>query len=79
MPTEITEIKIGYIGGGSRNWARNVMTDLALCQHLTGEIALYDIDYAAAEENVTHGTRSLRIPTPRQRSESTPIAALPRH
>ena len=46
------QIKIAYIGGGSRNWARHVMTDLALCPHLTGEIALYDIDYAAAERNV---------------------------
>ena len=47
-----TEIKIAYIGGGSRNWARIVMTDLALCPHLTGELALYDIDRAAAERNV---------------------------
>jgi alpha-galactosidase len=47
-----TEIKIAYIGGGSRNWARDVMTDLALCEHLTGEIALYDIDYEAALANV---------------------------
>lgn len=46
------ECKIAYIGGGSRNWARHVMTDLALCEHLTGEIALYDIDYPAAERNV---------------------------
>jgi len=45
-------IKIAYIGGGSRNWARHVMTDLALCEHLEGEIALYDIDHAAAERNV---------------------------
>ncbi|MBN1641465.1 MAG: alpha-galactosidase [Anaerolineae bacterium] len=46
------QIKIAYIGGGSRNWARHVMTDLALCPHLAGEIALYDIDYPAAERNV---------------------------
>lgn len=46
------EIKIAYIGGGSRYWARLVMTDLALCLHLTGEIALYDIDYEAALRNV---------------------------
>ena len=47
-----SDIKIAYIGGGSRNWARHVMTDLALCEHLTGEIALYDIDYGAALANV---------------------------
>jgi alpha-galactosidase len=32
------------------------MTDLALCEHLRGEIALYDIDYAAAAANVERGT-----------------------
>ena len=53
---DAVEIKIAYIGGGSRNWARHVMTDLALCPHLTGEIALYDIDHQAALENVERGT-----------------------
>lgn len=46
------DIKIAYIGGGSRYWARMVMTDLALCPHLAGEIALYDIDHEAALRNV---------------------------
>ena len=50
------EIKIAYIGGGSRNWARHIMTDLALCEHLGGEIALYDIDHQAALANVERGT-----------------------
>jgi alpha-galactosidase len=51
------QIKIAYIGGGSRNWARHVMTDLALCEHLAGEIALYDIDYPAAQRNVALAER----------------------
>lgn len=51
MTTPI-DIKIAYIGGGSRYWAKMVMTDLALCPHLTGEIALYDIDHRAALANV---------------------------
>ena len=51
------QIKIAYIGGGSRNWARHVMTDLALCEHLAGEIALYDIDHEAAQRNVELATR----------------------
>jgi len=46
------EIKIAYIGGGSIGWARGLMSDLALCPVLTGELALYDIDLAAAKENV---------------------------
>jgi galacturan 1,4-alpha-galacturonidase len=51
---EAVVIKIAYIGGGSRYWARLLMTDLALCPHLEGEIALYDIDYEAAMRNVAH-------------------------
>lgn len=51
-PETPIEIKIAYIGGGSRYWAQLVMTDLALCPHLTGRIALYDIDYEAALRNV---------------------------
>jgi len=41
-------LKIAYIGGGSRDWARKLMFDLALCPDLTGEVALYDIDMEAA-------------------------------
>jgi alpha-galactosidase/6-phospho-beta-glucosidase family protein len=52
MADQPMAIKIAYIGGGSRNWARHVMTDLALCEQLTGEIDLYDIDYQAALANV---------------------------
>jgi len=41
-------LKIAYIGGGSRDWARKLMIDLALCSDLTGEVALYDIDMESA-------------------------------
>ena len=44
-------IKIAYIGGGSKQWARVFMSDLALTKNLTGEIALYDIDKPAAIRN----------------------------
>lgn len=44
-------IKIAYLGGGSKAWARVFMTDLALAEGLCGEIALYDIDIPAAELN----------------------------
>lgn len=43
-----TELKIAYLGGGSRDWARKLMIDLALCPELGGQLALYDIDQAAA-------------------------------
>ncbi len=50
-------IKLAYIGGGSKAWARVFMIDLALTQGMTGEIALYDIDRAAAERNRRIGER----------------------
>jgi len=45
------DLKIAYIGGGSREWARKLMIDLALCRELTGQVALYDIDVEAARRN----------------------------
>ena len=48
-------LKIAYIGGGSREWARKLMIDLALCPHLTGEVTLYDIDMTAAQLNAQLG------------------------
>ena len=50
-------IKIAYIGGGSKQWARVFMSDLASTEDLSGEIALYDIDVAAAERNRKIGQR----------------------
>ena len=44
-------LKVAYIGGGSREWARKLMFDLALCPDLSGEVALYDIDMEAARLN----------------------------
>lgn len=44
-------IKIAYIGGGSKLWARSFMQDLALAQGLSGQVCLYDIDPQAAQRN----------------------------
>jgi len=49
--TSPTPLKIAYLGGGSREWARKLMFDLALTPELTGEIALYDIDLDSARLN----------------------------
>jgi alpha-galactosidase len=48
-------LRIAYIGGGSRLWARNLMLDLALCRELSGTVALYDIDRASAALNARLG------------------------
>lgn len=55
-------IKIAYIGGGSKAWARVFMTDLALAEGLCGEIALYDIDIPAAELNRRIGDKINKNP-----------------
>jgi len=56
------QIKLAYIGGGSKAWARVFMNDLALAEGVTGEIALYDIDRAAAERNRRIGERIEALP-----------------
>ncbi len=55
-------IKIAYIGGGSKQWARIFMNDLALTEGLTGEIALYDTDREAAILNRRIGERINALP-----------------
>ena len=44
-------IKIAYIGGGSRGWAWGLMSDLAACEEMSGDVFLYDIDYESAQHN----------------------------
>ncbi len=44
-------IKIAYLGGGSKLWARSFMQDLALAEGIRGEVCLYDIDREAALRN----------------------------
>jgi galacturan 1,4-alpha-galacturonidase len=51
MDDPIVDLRIAYLGGGSRNWAHNLMRDLAGCPELGGEIRLYDIDLEAARLN----------------------------
>lgn len=44
-------IRIAYIGGGSRGWAWGFMSDLASCREMSGDVYLYDIDFEAAKHN----------------------------
>jgi alpha-galactosidase/6-phospho-beta-glucosidase family protein len=50
------ELKIAYVGGGSRDWARKLMFDLACCPDLGGRMALYDIDRDSARLNEQLGS-----------------------
>ncbi len=53
----VDEIKIAYIGGGSRGWAWKLMTDLCMEKALSGTVSLYDIDLEAAKANEIIGNR----------------------
>lgn len=49
------QLKICYIGGGSRNWAWVLIQDLALEKEISGRIELYDIRPEDAETNAAIG------------------------
>ena len=53
----LKDLKIAYIGGGSRGWARTLMNDLASEELLGGTVNLYDIDMVAAEQNEQIGNQ----------------------
>lgn len=48
---DIKNLKITYIGGGSRGWARTLMNDLANDSEIGGSVYLYDLDFDAAQNN----------------------------
>lgn len=60
-------IKIAYLGGGSKQWARVFMTDLAVADDMMGEIALYDIDMEAAMRNKKIGEQINLSPNTRSK------------
>ena len=55
-------VKIAYIGGGSRGWAWGLMSDLARAEDMCGKVYLYDIDYEAARKNEGIGNRIKELP-----------------
>ena len=66
-PEHPIELKIGYIGGGSRGWAHGLMKDFALCPWFGGEVRLYDLDYEAAQRNAAYGMMIQEHPDNRAR------------
>ncbi len=51
------DVKIAYIGGGSRGWAWGLMSDLVSASDISGEVTLYDIDREAMEANAIIGNK----------------------
>ncbi len=58
-------IRLAYIGGGSRGWAWGLMSDLAAASDISGEVRLYDIDRKAAHHNELIGNRFSSLPEAR--------------
>lgn len=54
---KVSDIKIAYIGGGSRGWAWGLMSDLILEPDMSGTVFLYDLDFEAAKANETIGNK----------------------
>lgn len=59
---DLNNVKIAYIGGGSKNWAPELMSDLVLQGEFRGEVRLYDIDRSAAARNRELGNMISRRP-----------------
>lgn len=53
----VKDIKIAYIGGGSRGWAWGLMSDLAVAEDISGKVELYDIDFESAKHNEIIGNK----------------------
>ena len=59
---KVSELKIAYVGGGSRGWAWGLMSDLAVEKDMSGEVYLYDIDMNAALINEKIGNMMNELP-----------------
>jgi len=57
LDKKVEDLKIAYIGGGSRGWAWTLMSELALADDISGDVYLYDIDYPAAQKNEIIGNK----------------------
>lgn len=53
----VENVKIAYIGGGSRGWAWGLMSDLVENADMSGCVYLYDIDRKAAKNNEIIGNK----------------------
>ena len=59
---KVSDIRLAYIGGGSRGWAWKFMTDLATEPSMSGQVVLYDIDHPAARANEIIGNKITALP-----------------
>jgi galacturan 1,4-alpha-galacturonidase len=64
MKGDKRDLRICYIGGGSRNWAWVFMKDLAFEKEISGRIMLYDIDMESARANESIGNAVMAAHNP---------------
>ncbi len=76
VSSSLPSIKIAYIGGGSRYWARDLMKDLALAGLFEGEIRLYDIDLESARRNEAIADRIFSRPEAKSRFKVRAVKTL---
>ena len=55
---KVSNLKIAYIGGGSRGWAWGLMSDLAVCDDISGDIYIY---YKFAATDIFYGGITFRV------------------
>ena len=72
----VENLKIAYIGGGSRGWAWGLMSDLAAASDISGQVALYDIDLEAAKANAVIGNKYNDLPEARSRWDYRAVESL---
>ncbi len=72
----VEDLKIAYIGGGSKGWAWGLMSDLANAGDLSGRVALYDIDKPAAQRNAIIGNRYNALPDCKSHWDYTAVDTL---
>ena len=73
---KVTDLKVAYIGGGSRGWAWGFMKDLANDPQICGEVRLYDIDPDAARRNEIIGNKISAHPDAKSRWKYTVAESL---
>ena len=74
--TKVKDLKIAYIGGGSRGWARGLMSDLAIEETMSGTVWLYDIDLLAAKDNEILGNKISELPDAKGKWEYKAVETL---
>ena len=59
---DLRNLKIAYVGGGSRNWARTFINDFSKEADLAGTVYLYDIAITEAADAAMPSILTVTLP-----------------